>query len=89
MKTFLGLIAWCLVVYGPQPCINPYTAFGQWCLSHSGDWIYRAEGAAYDAGDRDYKAGTSRDGCPFKHIHQIYWWQSGWDDAASDHSFNS
>lgn len=89
MKTFLGLIAWCLAVYGPRACIDPYTPFGRWCLSHSGDWIYRAEGAAYQAGERAYKGGSKRDRCPFKHEHQRYWWQNGWDDAAADHSFNS
>lgn len=43
MRTFLGFIAWHLVVYGPRWCRNPYTALGRWCLSGSGDWTYRED----------------------------------------------
>lgn len=45
MRTSIGFIAYWLVVHGPLACINPYTRFGRWCLSCSGDWIYRAERA--------------------------------------------
>lgn len=47
MRTFLGLIAFTLVVYGQEQCRNPYTGFGRWCLAGSGDWVYRAERIAF------------------------------------------
>lgn len=57
MRTFLGLIAWLLVVYGPMACRDPYTKFGCWCLAGSGDWIYRAERRMYAAHPQKVKEG--------------------------------
>lgn len=43
-RTVVGLLAYVLVVYGPwKLTCNTKTGFGNWCVSNSGDWVYRAK----------------------------------------------
>lgn len=81
MRTVIGLIGYLLVVYGPEICRNPYASFGTWCLASSGDWVYRHERIAYDAGDAAYQNGFPRRAPSRCSIPDM--WLNGWDDAAS------
>lgn len=40
-----NLLGYLLLCYAPGPFAaatrNPHTAFGRWCLSHAGGWVYR------------------------------------------------
>lgn len=87
MRTFLGLIAFILVIYGPEPCRNPDTAFGRWGLSSAGDWIYRHERAAYERGRRAYRGHVVRNANPYPDLQAM--WLNGWDDEASIHSMET
>lgn len=41
-RIVLGWIGYQLVIHGPwRWTCNPSTKFGEWCLSRSGDWVYR------------------------------------------------